>query len=95
MVVFIAFRALAHIAGHLDHELGAQRTSHFFLINDYLDQTGSIAHIQKGDATVITTTVNPPGNGHFLANHSLCNISAMMRAISRLTHSIHTSQTLA
>ena len=66
--VLVAVGALGDLAGHLQHELGAQRVGDGLVTDDHLGHAARITQIDEGDASVVTTTVDPPGEGDGLAD---------------------------
>ncbi len=41
---------------------------HVFVVDNYLHKTGVVTKIDKGHATVVTTTIDPTGERHLLTD---------------------------
>ena len=63
----VALWAFAHLAGHLDAVLVTQvvrpALSEDLVTNDHLGDTGRVTQVEEGDAAVIASTGDPPGQG--------------------------------
>ena len=86
MIILVTVRTQADLAHHLNHKLGAQRTCHVFVVDNYLHKTGVVTKIDEGHATVVTTTIDPTGERHLLTDEFLGHFGCMMCSISRLAH---------
>ena len=86
MLVLVAVRTQTNLADDLDHEFGAQRTGHLLVIDDDLHQTGVVAKIDEGHATVVAATIDPTGERHLLTDELFGHFGCMMCSVSRLAH---------
>lgn len=80
-----AFRAQAHLAGDLHHELAAHPVGlgegfRTVRIEHHLGQPLAIAHIEEDHSTMVAAAVNPTAKGDFLAVQALVQLAAIVAA---------------